>query len=200
MGATRISGGFIDLKEILTPSNPATDVGRLYFKDLAGITTPFVIDSVGAETNLLLGGAGGGSGFTVVKKTADESVTNSATFQDDDELKFSAEANSTYFVRVKGIAFSAGSNGDLRNTWSVPSGATGVHANRLLAGQDLLPLGISIMTALSDISDGDFIEPTAIITIGSTAGEVALSWAQNLTNATPTTVKKGTILEFVKVA
>jgi len=145
--------------------------------------------------------AGGGSaGYTVVKKTADESVTSSITLQDDDELKFSADANSVYWVRVKGIAFSASQTPDFKNTWSVPSGATGVHIFRLLSGQDLVTLGTSVMTALTDTIDGDFIEPTAIITIGSTAGEVTLSWAQNTSDATATTVKKGTILEFVKVA
>jgi len=198
LGATRLSGAFIDLKEIPIPPNPATDVGRLYCKDIAGVTTLFLRDSAGVETDLLAGA--GVSGFTVVKKTADESVTSSTTLQDDNHLTFPADPNSTYFVRVKGFAFSAGSNGDFANTWSVPPGATGVHANRLLAGQDLLPLGTPIMTALSDIADGDFIEPTAIITTGGTAGEVALSWTQNTSNATPTTVKKGTILEFVKVA
>lgn len=58
MGATRLDGGFIEFKEILTPPSPATDVGRLYCKDVAGITTLFLRDSAGTETDLLAGGGG----------------------------------------------------------------------------------------------------------------------------------------------
>ncbi len=53
--------GFMDIGEITTPGNPAVDVGRLYVKDLATVTTLFFRDNAGAETNLL---AGGGEVFT----------------------------------------------------------------------------------------------------------------------------------------
>lgn len=56
MGETKISGEFIEFKEILTPPNPAINVGKLYCKDLADVTTLFLKDSAGVETNLLLGG------------------------------------------------------------------------------------------------------------------------------------------------
>ena len=56
MGGTRLLGDFIEFKEIPTPSNPAIDVGKLYCKDLADVTTLFLKDSAGVETNLLLGG------------------------------------------------------------------------------------------------------------------------------------------------
>jgi len=58
LGRTRIVGEFIDIKEIPTPSNPVTDVGRLYCKDVAGITTLFLRDNAGVETDLLVGGSG----------------------------------------------------------------------------------------------------------------------------------------------
>jgi len=60
LGGTRVSGGFVDLKEIPTSSNPAPGTGRLSVKDLVGVTTLFFGDSVGTETNLLLGGGAGG--------------------------------------------------------------------------------------------------------------------------------------------
>ncbi len=56
LGGTRVSGGFVDLREIPTPSNPAPGTGRLSVKDLVGVTTLFFGDSVGTETNLLAGG------------------------------------------------------------------------------------------------------------------------------------------------
>ena len=54
-----ISSGFIDIAEIATPTNPATDVGRLYVKDDGGITNLFFRDSAGTETDLVSGGGGG---------------------------------------------------------------------------------------------------------------------------------------------
>lgn len=56
LGGTRVSGGFVDLRKILTSSNPAPGTGRLSVKDLVGVTTLFFGDSAGTETNLLLGG------------------------------------------------------------------------------------------------------------------------------------------------
>jgi len=56
----QISSGFIDIAEIATPANPATDVGRLYVKDDGGgITNLFFRDSAGTETDLVSGGGGG---------------------------------------------------------------------------------------------------------------------------------------------
>lgn len=47
--------GFLDIAEIATPVDPAANVGRLYSKDLTGVTTLFYRDSSGVETNLFLG-------------------------------------------------------------------------------------------------------------------------------------------------
>ena len=55
LGGTRVSEGFVDLRKILTSSNPAPGTGRLSVKDLVGVTTLFFSDSVGTETNLLAG-------------------------------------------------------------------------------------------------------------------------------------------------
>jgi len=52
--------GFMDMPEISTPANPDANIGRLYVKDLATVTTLFFRDNTGTETNLLLGGGGGG--------------------------------------------------------------------------------------------------------------------------------------------
>jgi len=55
-----ISSGFMDIGEIATPTNPATDVGRLYVKDDGGgITNLFFRDSAGTETDLVSGSGGG---------------------------------------------------------------------------------------------------------------------------------------------
>jgi hypothetical protein len=52
---------YIDFDEIASPSNPASNVGRLFVKDVAGVTTPYFRDSAGTETSMLGGGGGSGS-------------------------------------------------------------------------------------------------------------------------------------------
>ncbi len=53
-----LSTNFMDIGEIVTPANPVANVGRLYVKDLATVTTLFFRDSAGTETNVLTGVAG----------------------------------------------------------------------------------------------------------------------------------------------
>ena len=51
-------GSYLDLVEIAAPSNPGTDVGRLYVKDVAGTTKLAFKDHAGNETVV---GSGGGA-------------------------------------------------------------------------------------------------------------------------------------------
>ena len=44
--------GFIDIAEIPSPANPAANIGRLYVKDVAAITTLFFRDFAGNDTNI----------------------------------------------------------------------------------------------------------------------------------------------------
>lgn len=53
--------GAIDLKEQSVPANPATDVARLYSKDVSGVTKLAMKDSAGIETVFGSGGGGGSS-------------------------------------------------------------------------------------------------------------------------------------------
>ncbi len=52
-----LATGSIQLDEILLPSNPPLNTGLIYLRDVAGITTPFFLDSVGTETSLIGGGS-----------------------------------------------------------------------------------------------------------------------------------------------
>lgn len=52
----RVTTGSIRLDEISLPANPPANQGLIYLKDVAGITTPFFLDSAGTETSLIGGG------------------------------------------------------------------------------------------------------------------------------------------------
>lgn len=60
----------------------------------------------------------------VFVKAADQLYSGTTTFQNDVELTCSLEANSVYEVLVT-MALS-GTDGDIKTTWSVPDGATGL--------------------------------------------------------------------------
>jgi hypothetical protein len=55
---------YIDVVEISTPSNPPSNEGRIYCKDVGGITKLYFLDSSGTDTDLLAGGGGGGEANT----------------------------------------------------------------------------------------------------------------------------------------
>jgi hypothetical protein len=50
---------YIDFAEISTPSNPPSNEGRLYSKDIGGVTKLYFLDSTGTDTDLLAGAGGG---------------------------------------------------------------------------------------------------------------------------------------------
>src|SRR5690606_29046795 len=69
-----------------------------------------------------------GGGMETVMKTADESVTNNATVQDDDVLSFAVAANSSYIWELTLMATystAGGSPEGLRITFEGPSGTVG---------------------------------------------------------------------------
>lgn len=133
-------------------------------------------------------------------KTADETVNNSTTLQDDDHLAVSLEASSTYAVdafldidasaTAVGVTFKAG--------LSVPSGATvswGILANSNSAGngESLDEVG----GAGGQRSHGGL---RGYVITSDTAGDLQLQWAQEVAEASDLTLKSGSWLRVEKIA
>lgn len=152
------------------------------------------------------------TGQISVVKTADETVNNSSTLQNDDELLFSADANKLYHVKVGLIVRTrpGASANDMKISFSVPSGTSGYYGS---LAQDwsvktgISPsLGASItsvanqgITATMVINTSDNITQAfciieALIVIGKTAGTVNFQWAQNVAGARNLTVKANSFL------
>ena len=51
-----MTDNFIQFSEIALPSDPPTDTGIIYVRDVAGVSTPFFLDSVGTETSMIAAG------------------------------------------------------------------------------------------------------------------------------------------------
>lgn len=139
-------------------------------------------------------------------KASDESVTSSATLQNDDSLLLSVEANATYELAAH-IAYVGNTTGDIKFAFTWPSGSTLYWSGKGGVESDA-GYGASGSTRQS-VSFGD-ASGTAVAYTGSTtvlsvhimgclvtssiAGTLQLQWAQNTSNGTATTVKAGSFL------
>lgn len=139
-------------------------------------------------------------------KTANESVTSSIVDQLDDEMFLPVEPFSVYLVLV--CVSSVGSaSGDLRLGYSVPAGAQGRRHNLGLAGAatgTTGPMRISVHGWPTAVTYGITTTAVSIIEEGvlyteSQGGLLHLQWAQNVVNATATTVEAGSFMKIQRV-
>jgi len=149
-----------------------------------------------------------GIGSRVVKyKTADESVTNSTTQQNDDHLFWSVAANAVYSFEVNLIYTGAlGDNvGELAARWSMPSGASltwgsisqiwsatsgpaGAASFQGYANDTTNPSQICLL-GTSNAPMLGILRGTLIT--GGSSGTFRLQWSQWSPSTTPTVVHKG---------
>ena len=161
--------------------------------------------------NSITGGSGGGAGSgsaTTTIKTANESVTSSITFQDDDELKMAVDASSRYAFRFSLLTRSA-TTPDMKFQVTGPTGATCIYmlqdtenaisygstggtSNRATACSSSI---IYVVVAATD----ETVEIVGSVTTSVTAGNLTLQWAQNTSNATAATVYAGSYLTMYKM-
>lgn len=128
-----------------------------------------------------------------VRKTADETVNNSTTLQDDDDLKVHIKANESIAFTLF-LIHTAGATDDVKLNFTIPSGATIAFQNEDVPN--------------STLSSGDLVVPgldnTGQATIngfldnGATAGDMQLQWAQNSLVAADTKVLKNSLLKIYR--
>ena len=130
-------------------------------------------------------------------KAADETVNNSATLQNDDDLVFAVAANEEWVIELL-ILFGYDPSGDLKWKFSVPAGCgiDGIYFDGLTGsgtlGQFFVESDTEIFNAASGSSGQLFIR--ALVRVGGTAGNVQLQWAQNSAHASNLTFKKASTL------
>lgn len=114
------------------PTDPALVQGETHYQlPLARIVVAAGASGIGPDAITDLRGyskpanSGDAVGFARRVKTSDESVRSSTTLQDDDELSFTAAANSVYFV-IAGSLGEGAQAADLKFGWNLP-GTTEIH-------------------------------------------------------------------------
>ena len=133
-------------------------------------------------------------------KAADEIVNNSSTFQNDDDLFLSLEANAVYEGHLH-LLYNSGSTPDLKYQFTKPSGCTLVDWSFIgynTGGTLVYGFGGE---AISIAGNGSKLVADAwgLITTTS-AGVLQMQWAQNTTNASDSTLMAGSYLLCQRLA
>lgn len=148
-----------------------------------------------------------------VRKTANESVTSSATLQNDDHLLLQVAANATYLLELFliydgdvtvgagdiqiGFTFPAGATID----WTpggITTGATTQSASVKLSHQST-GAGEGVGSVGTGAGNRVVARATGILQVAGTAGTLQLQWAQLTSSATATTVLANSFLRLKRI-
>lgn len=148
--------------------------------------------------------------YDEVAKATTETVTSSTTYQDDNELFLPAVVNAQYHFDLL-LLHSSGTTGKFKMQFTAPAGATvawgviGV-ASAVTSSNPVTDVSMPSRT-VSDIlglGGGNLTGTTALIsgvlTTSSTAGNLMLQWAQNVSDAAATQVRAGSTLRMKRIA
>ncbi len=154
---------------------------------------------------------GPGATHALVRKTTDESLLNSITIQNDDQLFFAMAANEVWEFEFT-LWVTGSTTGDLKLGLIWPSGATG-RWRALGLGTGVTAEGVPAWTTLVAASGGTVALGTVSTTVpthvivkghvvnGATTGNLQLQWGQNALDATnATNVRANSSLVAHKVA
>jgi len=146
----------------------------------------------------------------VATKAALESVTNSITMQNDDELFSAVEANATYDVDLH-LLYDAATAADITIGWTGPSGAAmawgmvGAQVNVTSSGTvPDVTMQTRIISEVQDLgggpSTGTYAWVHGTLTTAGTSGTLNFRWAQRALSATATNVRAGSQLIVKRTA
>lgn len=141
----------------------------------------------------------GPAGAIFARKPTNETVANSNTLQDDDDLGAPVGANTVYAVKAWLHWQGPGTPGPgIRAGWSAPAGAA------LDWGDDgdsnELYLSLASVASRAGTLQQRWLALTGLLVVGGTAGDLRLRWAQNTASATATTVYANSWLRLQKVS
>lgn len=174
------------------------------------VSTGLSVAVAGGVATLTADGGGGAGPITKLKPVA-ESVTSSATLQDDDDLSFAAAASTTYIIDAVLMVFASIDSPDIKVALTLPTGASmRVVVEGVLLSETAVPAATRILGVLT--ASGTAVAAGAVasltvpvrlsgtVTLGTTAGDVQVQWAQNSANPSATQVLNGSYLRAQAVA
>jgi hypothetical protein len=155
---------------------------------------------------------GDDGGPTVVPKTATETVNNSATLQDDDELALEVGADDIWQVQLWLLLSAAGTAADWKFAWSAPAGGAvywgPISAQAGDSGwvrNDAATTPGALLTVTDSLPAGSMngvhgIMIAATYIGGGTEGTLQFRWSQNTADASNSQVLADSLLIATPVA
>lgn len=137
------------------------------------------------------------------RKTADETVNNSTTLQNDDHLLVSVAANAVYDFKLA-IHYNSGTTPDLKVGWSVPSGTTMVWGGVIIDTAGAMTVAASLtqssVQAIGGTGAAAFILFTGTVVTSTTAGTLQMQWAQNTLTVADSKILAGSELTLIRTS
>ena len=134
--------------------------------------------------------------ITLLDKTSDETVNNSDTLQDDNDLTFSVAANKNYAVWGT-LLVDSGTTPDVKVQWSLPASATfdGVIQLTTVAIGEMAE---SAATAIAGVGAGTPVSAffQGVLKVESTGGTAVIQWAQDNAGMSDTKMLEGSWMAF----
>ena len=139
-----------------------------------------------------------------LRKTAAETVNNSATLQDDDDLTFAIGANEVWIFWVVMLA-KGNTNADFKYSFNAPSGAAGSYnwGDVDTGGSVNIENYYSALRNTSGFATdaaGKAGMAQGVVRNGGTAGNFALQWAQDSAHPSNTTLEADSHMLAIRVA
>lgn len=136
----------------------------------------------------------------IARKSVDETVNNSAAFQNDNELLLPLEANRVYLSKTH-VVYNSGATPDLKYQFTLPAGATtpawsGFWYNTALSL--IYADGAEANTVGGNGTNLPF-DLTGIVVCGATPGTMQFQWAQATANASNSIVRAGSYFMLIPI-
>ena len=147
------------------------------------------------------------SAVYAIRKVADQSITSSTTLTNDTELFAPVEANKNYHFRASVPFNLAGVVSGYKFTFASPSGHTNFvctpliyngGTSTLLTVAPITTPGTAVAGALATSGD-HYAAWEGVLENGASAGNINFQFAQNTSNGSAITVKRGAILIVMQV-
>jgi hypothetical protein len=137
------------------------------------------------------------------RKTANETVNNSATLQNDDELFLAVEASAVYELNLRG-QYNSNATADFKYGFTFPSGTT-MQYTQTVIGVGLTTLNIyeQDQTSTPNLEGQAAVKGmlvTGLVIVSSTAGTLQFQWAQATANASNTVVSAGSVMRLNRIS
>jgi hypothetical protein len=210
-GASTLNYAALGVKNILNVDGSALVANEIvangvYLVQYDGVQFLLLNPSAKVTGGSAVWGTGIANFGTIAKrKTADQSVTSSAALVNDNDLTFAIAASEEWVADFFLDAGALLSNGGLIVAITVPGGATlNVSAGCPQCGGQgghTISSGVALTFAAASFTGANGLVHVSVWALnGATPGSVTLQWAQATSNATPTTLRKGSHMNAVRIA